>query len=198
MLSGTSAKNSLGSSKKIEKKPKLPIPNMKRKFALIEQVSKKSQQTNQSTIIIHQSKISPFIYIYIYIHLAHPLLFCSQGFGHTRSERCGWSTRRLVHRGASQLRCSWNPSWVATVLSLISTPCRYRKILFVLGGIHLILFWILCGIHLHIVYLWSMYKNMYVCMCNYNITLSWTVYHYNDHHHHHHPHVFIITPSPSP
>lgn len=66
MLSGTSAKNSLGSSKKIEKKPKLPIPNMKRKFALIEQVSKKSQQTNQSTIIIHQSKISPFIYIYIY------------------------------------------------------------------------------------------------------------------------------------
>lgn len=75
MLLGTSAKNSLGSSKKIEKKPKLPISNMKRKAALIEQVSKKSQQTNQSTIIIHQSKISPDVYIYIYICASTSFLF---------------------------------------------------------------------------------------------------------------------------
>ena len=165
---------------------------MKRKFALIEQVSKKSQQTNQSTIIIHQSKISPKVYIYTF---PHPLLFCSQGFGHTRSERCGWSTRRLVHRGASQLRCSWNPSWVATVLSLISTPCRYKKILFVWGGYtwsNLHFMW-----HTFTYYI-SMYKNMYICVIiilHYHVQYN---YDYNDHHHHHHHHVFIITPLLSP
>lgn len=199
MLLGTSAKNSLGSSKKIEKKPKLPISNMKRKAALIEQVSKKSQQTNQSTIIIHQSKISPDVYIYI--HLRIHFFFVHKGLDTLAPKGVvgqpgGWFTVAPRNYDAlgipveSPRCCLWSPH-----------PAGIGRY-FLFGGDTPDLICILCGIHLHIIYLCTKicvikilhYHEQYIAIMI--TTITTIIMSSSSRHHHHLPSISNINPLP--